>query len=455
MTRPRPPRHPSDGHPTPARRAGPGGGSSTPGATGTAFTGDRPPCAVRARVAGVSGLCVGVGLAVELGLAVGPALPATASTPLLGSPTAARAALSTAAAARAAVVSVAAVALPTRATGWQWPLQPRPTVLGRFTAPAGPYAPGRRGVDLLAVAGQEVGAAGPGTVAFSGFVAGVPTVTVDHGTISTTYQPVLPLVHAGEVVAAGAAIGTVATWPQLCAPRTCLRWGAYEDGSTPRRYLDPLTLLGSGPVRLLPSSSGTLAAPPLHLPVTRVRRPSLGPSGAVPLRLAAAADTPAGSDSPARFDSTPAPSGVAGDGVVRATATAGVLRRPSARAAPSAARTSAHPTGSPRPRPSASGTPAPGSVLAADPPVAGVSAAGRDSGVAATAAVAGSVPPAVATSGDHAGLRRTVRQLGAVGLVATVLGAGGLLLPVGDSPLASARLRRRRGRSTGLPRRRP
>lgn len=438
MTRSRPHRHPSDGHPNPARPARAGRGRPCrPRPADPGSGDDLSPGVVRAwgpRLGGPMG--VGVGLVVGLGLGVGPPAPAAASTSTSTSLTVSTAAATTrsAVAAGAAAALAPAVAAPLRDTGWQWPLQPRPTVIGRFTAPAGPYAPGRRGVDLLAVAGQQVETPGPGRVAFSGYVAGVPTVTVDHGTISTTYQPVLALVHAGGTVTAGTVIGTVATWPQLCAPRTCLRWGAYADGSTPRRYLDPLSLLGSGPVRLLPTSSGILTVPPL---------PAAPAAGAV-----------AGSRSP----STPAPE--AGDGAPAARPTALGLDRPPPRVAGTvagaAATAAASPAGVPPGPGSTAGPPtAPGRAVTAVTLVAGTSTASGEVVGSAAAAAALSVRPAVVTAGDHAGLRRTIRQLGAVGLVATVLGAAGLLLPAGESALVAARLRRVRGRSSGLHRRRP
>ena len=55
-------------------------------------------------------------------------------------------------------------------------------------------------------------------------------------------------------VSGGEPIGTLQAGPSHCPPRSCLHWGWLE-GTT---YLDPLSLVGQGPVRLLPF----LAEPP-------------------------------------------------------------------------------------------------------------------------------------------------------------------------------------------------
>lgn len=134
--------------------------------------------------------------------------------------------------------------------GWQWPLTPRPAVLGGFDAPTGPYAPGHRGVDLAARIGQPVLAPGAGTVAFAGQVAGRGVVSVAHADgRRTTYEPVAPDLPVGAVVDVGEQVGTVtAAAGGHCLPRTCLHWGL-RVGET---YVDPLTLLGPPRVRLLP-----------------------------------------------------------------------------------------------------------------------------------------------------------------------------------------------------------
>jgi murein DD-endopeptidase MepM/ murein hydrolase activator NlpD len=73
-------------------------------------------------------------------------------------------------------------------------------------------------------------------------------VVVSHGATRTTYEPVDATVSVGETVAEGAPIGTLQPTGSHCLPRVCLHWG-WLRGDT---YLDPLRLVGAGPVRLLP-----------------------------------------------------------------------------------------------------------------------------------------------------------------------------------------------------------
>ena len=129
-----------------------------------------------------------------------------------------------------------------------WPLQPPPEVIAPFDPPDTPYGQGHRGVDLLGSPGQVVHAALPGTVTYAGALAGRGVVVVDHGATRTTYEPVAASVAVGTVVPAGAPIGTLQLPRSHCFPHACLHWGWIE-GET---YLDPLLLVGAGPVRLLP-----------------------------------------------------------------------------------------------------------------------------------------------------------------------------------------------------------
>jgi murein DD-endopeptidase MepM/ murein hydrolase activator NlpD len=86
-------------------------------------------------------------------------------------------------------------------------------------------------------------------VSFAGVLAGRGVVVVDHGGTRTTYEPVDATVSLGAAVAAGDPIGQLALSGSHCLPRACLHWGWIEGADS---YLDPLRLVGAGPVRLLP-----------------------------------------------------------------------------------------------------------------------------------------------------------------------------------------------------------
>jgi murein DD-endopeptidase MepM/ murein hydrolase activator NlpD len=129
-----------------------------------------------------------------------------------------------------------------------WPLDPQPAVARGFDPPATKYAAGHRGVDLVGSPGQPVRAARAGRVTFAGRLAGRGVVVVTHGATRTTYEPVLAGVGVGSLVETGEELGFLEAFGSHCAPSSCLHWGFIE-GDT---YLDPLSLLGAGPVRLLP-----------------------------------------------------------------------------------------------------------------------------------------------------------------------------------------------------------
>ena len=148
----------------------------------------------------------------------------------------------------------------TDSTG-SWPLRPRPDVVSGFDRPESAWGPGHRGVDLVGHPGQPVRSALDGTVSFAGTIAGRPVVVVDHGPTRTTYEPVSTALSPGDPVDEGDRLGTLVLPGSHCFPRTCLHWG-WLRGET---YLDPLLLVGAGPVRLLPL--GGLPVSPLPPPL--------------------------------------------------------------------------------------------------------------------------------------------------------------------------------------------
>src|SRR3954454_23731668 len=143
--------------------------------------------------------------------------------------------------------------------GWRFPTSAVPQVLRGFARPRYDWLPGHRGVDLALVAGQAVRPPADGTVSFAGSVAGHGVVTVSHGDLRSTYQPVEAAVQVGEDVAAGDLLGWLEPVTLHCS-RTCLHWGVVR-GQT---YVDPLSLVALGPPILLPLGPpvAVRAAPP-------------------------------------------------------------------------------------------------------------------------------------------------------------------------------------------------
>ena len=128
------------------------------------------------------------------------------------------------------------------------PVEPPMRVTRRFDGPARPWLPGHRGVDLASAPGATIWATGPGEVVFAGPVAGRSVVSIDHpGGLRTTYEPLIPVVHRGDHVAAGDPIGTLEPGHPDCPAAACLHWGLRRGDE----YLDPLLLRGFR-VRLLP-----------------------------------------------------------------------------------------------------------------------------------------------------------------------------------------------------------
>ena len=154
----------------------------------------------------------------------------------------------------------------------EWPLSPRPAVAARFDPPDSRWGAGHRGVDLVGHPVATVRTALAGTVRFTGRIAGRSVVVVGHGATRTTYEPVRATVAVGDEVAAGAPIGRLEVAGSHCFPAACLHWG-WLRGEV---YLDPLALVGAGPVRLVPPEGLAPVPPPADAGVDLGTRAAAG-----------------------------------------------------------------------------------------------------------------------------------------------------------------------------------
>ena len=189
---------------------------------------------------------LGTALSLLAPLAAGPP-PAAATMPAATTVTAATADVTVMDAASSATLNPAPRPL------YGWPTGAPADVLQGFDPPAVVWGPGHRGVDLALPAGSPVLAAGDGTVAFAGVVAGRPVVSIDHADgVRTTYEPVEASVATGDVVARGQTIGTLRAGHRSDGA-DALHWGARTG---PKTYINPLRLLRPAVIRLKPLRAG-------------------------------------------------------------------------------------------------------------------------------------------------------------------------------------------------------
>lgn len=120
------------------------------------------------------------------------------------------------------------------------------------------YAAGHRGIDISAAKGTEVRAVAAGRVVWAGNVAGRYTISVDHGTEKSTYDPAKPVVAAGDVVSKGQVLGHVSGLHKGCAS-SCLHLGRVRGSD----YLDPAELLEDQSGYRLISARGKPPKPPV------------------------------------------------------------------------------------------------------------------------------------------------------------------------------------------------
>ncbi|HEX9776465.1 MAG TPA: M23 family metallopeptidase [Actinomycetota bacterium] len=113
-----------------------------------------------------------------------------------------------------------------------------------FDEPAGPYAPGHRGIDFDAPAGSPVVAAATGTVAFAGRVGESLFVSIDHPDGSRTTYSFLSAVEAtaGQAVAQGEEVARSGSGHPGSADPPHLHFGLRRGDL----YLDPEPVLLAG-----------------------------------------------------------------------------------------------------------------------------------------------------------------------------------------------------------------
>jgi murein DD-endopeptidase MepM/ murein hydrolase activator NlpD len=128
---------------------------------------------------------------------------------------------------------------------WIWPVDGPRMVMRTYDAPVTEYSAGHRGIDIAAPVGHSVLAPADGVVHFAGTVVDRGVLSLKHGNLLSSFEPVEPLVTAGQRVRQGEIIGRV-TAGHDCE---CLHVGARFNGA----YLSPLSYLGKmDPAVLLP-----------------------------------------------------------------------------------------------------------------------------------------------------------------------------------------------------------
>lgn len=119
---------------------------------------------------------------------------------------------------------------------WNWPIA-NAQVVRYAKIPKQNWNPGHRGIDIATTVGATVTAPASGVIGFNGNVAGVPIVTVIHGTERSTFQPVISEFPIGTPVIQGEIFAIISPLPVHCVTRTCLHWGVIEGLTT---YINPI-----------------------------------------------------------------------------------------------------------------------------------------------------------------------------------------------------------------------
>lgn len=109
-------------------------------------------------------------------------------------------------------------------------------VVAVYRPPLDAFAPGHRGVDLAARAGQPVRSPMAGVVSFAGAVGGRPVLSITSGSAVVSLEPVSGAPAVGTTVRAGEPVGWMATGGH-CAGH-CLHVGLRVAG----QYRTPFAL---------------------------------------------------------------------------------------------------------------------------------------------------------------------------------------------------------------------
>lgn len=121
------------------------------------------------------------------------------------------------------------------AAKYDWPIG-NAHVSQSFDRPVTPWAPGHRGVDLVANQGDAIAAPREGTISFAGRVGGKDVVSIRHsGGVTSTFEPAITDLVVGTAVSAGDLFGAVQGDSDHCAD-SCLHWGLKRGADD---YLDP------------------------------------------------------------------------------------------------------------------------------------------------------------------------------------------------------------------------
>jgi len=125
-----------------------------------------------------------------------------------------------------------------RLGAWSWPVSGAHALARPYVAPAGPYGPGHRGIDIRAAAAAPVLAPADGVVHFAGFVVDRPVLSIEHADgVLSSFEPVQTTLVAGDPVSRGQVIGALLAG-HCSSP--CLHLGVRVDGE----YVNPLLFLG-------------------------------------------------------------------------------------------------------------------------------------------------------------------------------------------------------------------